>query len=89
MICTILAGGAACVINRKFPRMVFVGWSALGTGILVFLTCMLGVFYQERYTLPFLITIVFGLLASLAAYDNGEQNRSPGSFLQKHKNIWR
>jgi hypothetical protein len=74
-ICTILTGGAACVINRKIPRMVLVGCCALATGILVFLTCMLGVFYQDRYTLPLLITVVFGLLASLASYDNEEQKR--------------
>jgi hypothetical protein len=65
--CTILAGGAASVISRKAPRMVLVGWFALATGILVFITCMLGVFYLDRYALPLLITIVFGLLASLAS----------------------
>jgi hypothetical protein len=68
MICTILVGGAACVINRKVPRMVLVGWFALATGILVYITCMLGVFYLDRYALPLLITIVFELLASLASF---------------------
>jgi hypothetical protein len=68
MIGVILAGGSAWVIFRKVPRMVIFGWSALAIGILVFMTCMVGVFYQDRYALPLLITTVFGLVASLAAY---------------------
>jgi hypothetical protein len=67
MIGAILAGGTACVINRKVPRLVLVGWSALATGIFLFFTCMLGVFYEDRYTIPLLITIIFALLASLAS----------------------
>jgi hypothetical protein len=66
-VCVILAGGATWVIFRKTQRMVVVGWSALGFGILVFMTCMLGVVYQDRYTIPLLITIVFALLAPLAS----------------------
>ena len=69
IIGAILAGGAAWVIFRKVPRMVIFGWSAMATGILVFMTCMAGVFYQDRYALPLLITTVFGLAVSLASYD--------------------
>ena len=68
MICTILAGLAARVTNGKLPKMVLVGWSVLASGILLYLTCMLGVFYQDRYTLPLLITIIFALLSSLASF---------------------
>ncbi|MBV8278263.1 MAG: hypothetical protein JO170_23795 [Verrucomicrobia bacterium] len=68
MIGIILAGGSAWVIFRKVPRMVVFGWSALAIGILVFMTCMVGVYYQDRYALPLLITIAFGLVASLASY---------------------
>jgi hypothetical protein len=35
--------------------MVLVGWSVLESGILLYFTCMLGVFYQDRYRLPLLI----------------------------------
>ena len=67
LICTILAGCTSCVTNGKLPKMVLVGWSALAIGIVLYFICMLGVFYQDRYTLPLLITGLFGLLASVAS----------------------
>jgi hypothetical protein len=66
MVCVILLGVAGCIIHRELPRAVLAGWSALAAGVLVFVICMAGVFYLERYALPLLITTVFGLLASLA-----------------------
>jgi len=67
MICTLLAGWAACVTLGELSKKVLFGWCALASGILLFFTCMLGVIYQDRYTIPLLITIVFALLASLAS----------------------
>jgi SAM-dependent methyltransferase len=67
MICTLLAGWAACVTHGELPKKALFGWCALASGILLFFTCMLGVFYLDRYTIPLLITIVFALLASLAS----------------------
>jgi SAM-dependent methyltransferase len=67
MICTLLAGWAACVTHGELPKKALFGWCALASGILLFFTCMLGVFYLDRYTIPLLITTVFALLASLAS----------------------
>ena len=78
MICAILVGWAASAPSGKLPKMVLAGWSALAIGIFLYLICMLGVFYQDRYALPLLITVIFGLVASLACW---EQRRLPGISL--------
>jgi hypothetical protein len=67
IICTILAGSAAWVLQGKIPKLVLFGWSAVAVGIFIYFTCMLGVFYLDRYALPLLITILFGLLVSVAS----------------------
>ena len=69
MICAILVGWATSAAGGKLPKMVLVGWSALAIGIFLYLICMLGVFCQDRYALPLLITIIFGLLASVACWE--------------------
>ena len=61
----ILLGGIACVIGRKLPRTVLIGWSALATGIVVFAANSVCVYYMERYTLPMLVTALVALLAGL------------------------
>ena len=72
----ILLGVAACVINREVPRMVLVGWSALAAGIIIYVICMAGVFYLDRYALPLLVTTVFGLLTSLASLRRGGHRKN-------------
>jgi hypothetical protein len=82
MICTILAGWATSAGNGKLPKMVLVGWSALAIGIFIYFICMLGVFYQDRYALPLLITIIFGLLASLACWGRRGAESKPLTIKQ-------
>jgi hypothetical protein len=67
ILLAILLGGIACVIGRKIPRTVLIGWSALVTGMLVFAANNVCVYYMERYTMPILVTALIALLAALAA----------------------
>ena len=82
MICTILAGWTTSAGNGRLPKMVLVGWSALVIGIFIYFICMLGVFYQDRYALPLLITIIFGLLASLACWGRRGAESKPLTIKQ-------
>jgi hypothetical protein len=77
IICTVLAGSAAWILQGKIPKLVLFGWSAVAVGIFIYFTCMLGVFYLDRYALPLLITILFGLLASVASLWETRAESSP------------
>ena len=82
----ILLGVIACVIGRELPRTVLIGWSALATGIVVFLANNVCVYYLERYTLPMLVTALIALLAVLDSIAHKSLEICERSRLTQRKN---
>ena len=70
-----LLAGATCIPDKKIPPRVVVGLFAIGAGVVVFAANCVCVPYMPRYSLPLLITSVFALLTSIAAFADGEPNR--------------
>jgi hypothetical protein len=66
IVLAVFLGGISCVIDREISGTVFVGWSVLAAGVVVFAATVICVYYMERYTLPLFIAAVFALFTALA-----------------------